>query len=440
MSVLGIKTNHPILDFVITQVLSIIYLSEASIPMVKWQSSENIDLRDMTLPPAAALCGKAIHTYHGVKMATAAIEPCLKTTGYSIQVLSQLNTILSSLYKGKVEQGFINELKGIALLQLQYCLEYIKDNPATLDEITAVLDGSVQLFRCQDEKFLESEPELAVEINTLYSKMASMFDIATASTMDLACVVKTISNRNILYDYSDRDDFLTPIVLEILNRRSRTGLFYNEPDSYASAPMGQQFFILNTLLLSYPFVMLDSVLEEVFTLFTSMYNIAYKEAFKLFTFQRRTVKYTGFDIGAIIASLDNISKYSIDTPHQGEMINNLKDSFLDFILYSYHQHNEKDICRLLRWYNLAHNSNARDLVKKFHTDTVFPKRIYLIYPGPMVDWSRRGIINQADPLFLCASLLSTMGVEEPLRNEPSDIEMDMPTIETIKMLFDLFSS
>ena len=429
-------TGNPILDFAVIQSLSILYLSEAVLPMVKWQASEDALVRELSRPPVAALYEKAAG--RRLRMLPDAGKPCPKTTGLCIQVLSRLIEILPNYITEEqsflAKPSYLREWKSTARLQLQFCLEYIAENPCSVEEISAVLEGGAYLLKADIPE--EDGLDFTAEANCLYDKIAENMDGNAVSTMDLAHAAMAVSAWHTRNGSRDRDTFLTSTVLEILNRRSRSGLFHYGPDGYASAPMGQQFFVLNALLRSYPFVMLDTVLEEVFHLFSSLYNVAYKEAFDLFTFKRKNISYTAFDIGAVLSCLDNISRYASDTMEQKDTIDNIRETFLDFIIRSYHQAHDKDIRKLLRWICLSQEGIAR-MEDKPDIHTIFPKRVQLRYPGPVADWSRKGIVSQADTLFLCSSLLSIL--EDTVQDtETPAMELDLPALETLRLLFELF--
>lgn len=435
----GITGNY-ILDFAAVQVLTILYLSEAVLPMVKWQDSENPDIRSMTRPPAAAIYEKAGGSR--LQMLPNADKPSMKATGLCIQMLSRFTDILPKY--GSIEHplfsspNLIREWKAIAQLQLQYCLEYIKDHAHTLEDLSYILEGGIYLIKAGLTE--EDEQDLIPELNALLHGITEDTDINIAGTMDLACALRAVSAWNNANNSQQRDAFLTKAALEILNRRSRSGLFHYGPDGYASAPMGQQFFLLDALLVSYPFIMLDHVLEDVFNLFSSLYHISYKEAFDLFSFKRKNINFTAFDTGAVLSCLHNISRYSSDTMEQRETIEQVKNSFLDFLIDSYRQTYEKDISRLLRWAFLIQEGKARTDHKP-EIRTAFPRRVQFAYPGPAVNWDRKGIISQDGILYLCTCLLNMIDDEADIEAaDAGSLSLNIPALEAFRILFDLFSS
>ena len=78
-------TGNYILDFALIQALSVFYLSDAALVLMKWRESENQAVRRLFEPPAAAWYEKAAGT--NLKL-IAVLQIHMKTTGYSIQVLS----------------------------------------------------------------------------------------------------------------------------------------------------------------------------------------------------------------------------------------------------------------------------------------------------------------------------------------------------------------
>ena len=196
------------------------------------------------------------------------------------------------------------------------------------------------------------------------------------STMELAEVIRGVSVW-LKYNNIKQSDFLAYLALEVLNRKSKSGLFHCSPEGNASAPSGQQFFILDALLQSYPFVQLDHILEEVFNLFSNLYRIAYKDTIDLFSFKRRNISYTAFDIGALLTCLNRLAEYSSGESNQRDIINNIIDSFLEMLIQSYKKFHEKEIRKLLRWV-LSHQGLIKERISQ--NNDCFPKPIHLTYP------------------------------------------------------------
>ena len=426
-------TRNSILDFALIQSMSVLHLSEAVLPMVKWQSSEDALIRELSRPPAAALYEKAAGSR--LRSLPDADGPSVKTTGLSIEILSRLADILPNYITKEptflAKPSTFREWKSIAGLQLQFCLETLAEHPFSVEESSAVLKGGACLLRggIPEEGSLNCSADLA----RLYEQITENTDTGTVRTTDLAWAAAAVTAWHSRNGSRERDAFLTSAVLELLNRRGRSGLFHYGPDGYASVPMGRQFFLLDTLLRSYPFVKLEPVLEESFNLFSNLYDIAYQEAFDLFTFKRKNISYTAFDIGAVLSCLDQISRYSSDDTEQKETIDRIRETFLDFMIRSYFQAHHKEIRKLFRWICLTQEGGASQGIKP-EIRTIFPKRIQIRYPGPVVDWSRKGIISQADTLFLCGSLLNILE-DEP---ETPSRKLNLPVLETLGMLFDLF--
>jgi hypothetical protein len=113
------------------------------------------------------------------------------------------------------------------------------------------------------------------------------------------------------------------------------------------------------------------------------------------------------------------------------------DTFLDFITTSYMVTHNREIGRLLKWIFLSQEGKART-EKKPIIGTVFPKRVQFRFPGPSIDWSRKGIISQADTLYLCSTLLSLLD-ETSSQEDNISLDLDLPALEALKMLFELFT-
>lgn len=430
-------TGNSILDFALVQSLSIIYLSEAVLPMVKWQTSDDVRIKEMAGPPAAALYNKVSGSTF--KSLSGSDKPCLITTGLSIQTLSRLADMLPNFIS--LDQCFLanpaypQDWKTTAGIQLEYCLEYMAEHPCTIAESSAVLEGGCCLQEAGYSN-LEAEANHKEALGYKAQEIISEFDIDHAATLDIACAVRAVSSWLALNGATERSSFLTAAGLEILNRKSKSGLLDYGPYGYASVTMGQQFFILDALLRSYPYIMLDNVLEDVFDFFSSLYNIAYRQAFNILSFKRKYISYTAFDTSAVLSCLANIARYSSDSSDQKETINQLIDTFLDYITNSYMTTHSKEISRLLKWIFLSQDGKAR-ADKKPVIGTIFPKRLQFRFPGPTIDWSRKGIISQADTLYLCSTLLSLLDGRSRSQDDNSSVDLDLPALEAFRMLMEL---
>ncbi len=427
-------TGNPVLDFVIIQTTSILYLSEAALPLIKWQHSEDASLRSMSVQPIAAWYEKAAGTR--MKKTSKADRPCLKTTGFSIQVLSRLAAILPDYrLESCLAKPFSNmEWKTTAALQLQYCLEYQKEYTCTREELASVLEGGAYFL--QSVISPDDAGDYQLGLQSLYDNLSAEIDTLRLSTMELACIIRAISAWQKQNNVHQRSGFLTSLVLEVLNRKNRSGLFHYGIDGFSSASMGQQFFILDALLRSYTLIQLDYVLEEIFEFFSNLYQIAYVDAFDLFAFKRKSISYTAFDTGALLTCLNNIARYSADQSDQKAVINNIIDSFLEFLIQSYNQNHNQEFRKLLRWIFLYREGKAQ-IKDKPYVRTVFPKRVRLMYPRLEVDWDRKGIVNQGDIFFLCSSLLSLLD-EESRFSPAAGIKLDISSLRSLKALFDFF--
>jgi hypothetical protein len=428
-------TGNNILDFALIQSMSIHYLSESAIHLVKWQNSENQHIRKLSEPPVAAWYSKAVGT--GLRVPNEVAKPCIKTTAFSIRSLSQLAHILPNyrVLSYLDLDSLLRDWKAIAALQLEFCLEYQKENSCTPGEQSAIIEGGSYFLHVDWAN--EESPDFMPDLQELSHQLTEELDMTMVSTMELASVLRGISIWFKHNNNKQRSDFLTSLALEILNRKSRSGLFYSSPEGFSSAPSGQQFFILGALLESFKFIQLDHVIEEVFNIFSNLYRIAYKEAIELFSFKRRRISYTAFEIGALISCLNSLSGYSTNLSGQRDIINNIVDSFLDLIIQSYNHLHEKEINKLVRWIYLAHEGKAKRKDKP-HIRTVFPKRIYLSYPYQDIDWNRKGIVSQFGIFYLCSSLLSLIDREDTDFQYNIGMSMDIPAMEAIKALLDIF--
>jgi hypothetical protein len=428
-------TGNYILDFALIQALSVFYLSDAALVLMKWRESENQAVRRLFEPPAAAWYEKAAGT--NLKLVSSAANPCMKTTGYSIQVLSRMAEILPDyrVVSCLSSPSLCKEWKTIAALQLQFCLEYQKENKCTPRECAAILEGGAFLLHAVNP--MEEGQDFLFDLQKLSQKIMEELDIDLAGTMELAVVIRGLTawlRRN--HINHQRSDFLSSLVLEILNRKNRSGLFRISIEGYASVPIGQQLFILDVLLQSYPYVQLDFVLEQIFDMFSSLYRFAYKDAIELLSFKRKNISYTAFEIGALITCLSSIGEYSTNESGQKNTINKMIDSFLELLVQSYIQSHEKEIKRLIRWICLSHEGIIQKKDKP-SIRTIFPKRIHLSNHHAGIAWNRNGLINQADILYLCCSMISLIDKNDTNDLYPGNLKIDIPTMESLKVLYEL---
>ena len=119
------------------------------------------------------------------------------------------------------------------------------------------------------------------------------------------------------------------------------------------------------------------------------------------------------------------------------MINQIVDTFLEFLTQSYLDFHEDGVRKLLKWICLSHECKV-SIENKPSIRTLFPKRIRLSYPGPEISWDRKAITNQADIFFLCSTLLDFLDEDSALTHENSD-NFKLPALNTLSMLFDLLN-
>jgi len=393
-------TGNSILDFVLIQTMSIYYQSDAALRIIK--NSEDQDIKVFAMPPVIAWYNKAASAF--LKNIIKNREPSIKTTGYSIQTFSRLYNVLSA-YDSKAAyfSSFSpSQIKSMTALQLQFCLEYLEKNICSPGEQSAVLEGGSYFLDTfySDEEF----SNYISVLQGIHSKLHEI-DLSIVNTMDLASVLRGISAWLRYTHFNQKSDFLSSLALEILNRRSRTGLFCLYPNEYVLAARGQQFFILDSLLQSYPFIQLDHVLEESFLVFNILFRLSYKDNIKLFAFTGRKISYTAFDVGALLSCLSNVSHYVTNEYSHEKSLNEILNRFVELLLESYYSTHKKDIKMLLKRISLSNKIKTK-LNMQLKTNTVFPKRIYLTYPYLEFNWGQKGIIDQTGIFFLCASMLS----------------------------------
>jgi hypothetical protein len=424
-------TGNSILDLAASQTLTILYMSEAAIFMENLDDIGSFFSRIKSNPPAVAWYQKA----SGLKLKRLSDfdDPCILTTAFGIQTLSLLSDLLSKykLESYLAESSLHEEWKAIALLQLGFCLELLAKRKFNAMEYSLVLEAGIVLInKIQQDDFTY---EYKQELEKLYQNLMFNIDINSTGTMELACVIRSISNWNEINNYIHRDEYLTNLVLEVLSRKSYAGIFHFGPCGKASLPLGQQFFILASLLQSYSFVKLDCVLEEIFNIFTTLYQVAYIDTLELFAFQRRKISYTAFDAGAVLSGLKYIAYYSAENSAQKKLINQLIDVFLEYLTKSYYESHYTEIRKLLKWTFLRHEGKAV-IERKPVIRTSLPKYVYFRYPNAEINWNRKGIVNQMDIFYLCTVLLSFLDEKSPGSEENYVHYPKMSEIDSLEML------
>src|SRR5699024_11631562 len=110
------------------------------------------------------------------------------------------------------------------------------------------------------------------------------------------------------------------------------GLLESSPIDRRIAPISHHFFAIETLLIGYPYVQLDNIYEEAFTLLNRVYNISYNNESQLSSLQKGpNIRYTAKDIGLIIRGLDAICQWIDGENEQAKLQSIQKNSYLNII-------------------------------------------------------------------------------------------------------------
>ena len=401
-----IITENPILDLVFIQIMTLLHFSEAALPLLKWKDSEDPRIASLSVPPAAAWYDKAVGSR--LKRLSSSNQPCLTTTGFGIQALSRLsNSLKHSTPEMKIGHSpgttFCENCEAIAALQLQFSMETLVNNTFSPVEHAAVLEGG-SYFLSTRESIKEVNTQEG-DLSLVYHHLWENLDIEMTSTMDLASVVRGLVLWNRYKRTTERDDLLTSLVLEILNRKNQSGFLQQGPNPSAPLSKSRQLFILDALLKGFPYTRLDHVLEEVIDTFRQQFPIEGNHAIPFFGSQKEHTGLTAFDLGACLSCLHSVIKYSKDVFPQTDVLRGYIISFLENFTESYLDYHESEIRKLLRWIFMTHE----DLVQiedKPTIRTLIPKRLRISYPEYKIDWKRKGIVSQSAIFFLCSSLLS----------------------------------
>lgn len=437
---------NQLLEFIISQVLVILYSSKASISMIKWSENYNEVINKMTTSPNVALYEKALNDNYQLRMVSSNTKPSLETTGASIQVLSKLYKILSNFNKEKGYSDFINEIKEIAILQLHYCLEYLRDKNVSLKGLSSVLSGSSQLLSIDKKSLCKSyHVELFEEITNIYNKTLSEIDIPNTSTLDLAYVANAFIDKNYLYNYNkvDIDTLLIPLILEISSRISVGGIFTNGQNNHMSLPLGQQFYILGTLIYSFGFIQLENIIEIAYEVFNVLIKYLYNRKNKKHSF-------TTLDISYIINCLSHFSKIP-DLPNEySKYIQEIISDILNIIQKT--NATQSALIKLqLELYIYSHKNNINVKHSPFY---IFPNKIDLnnvklnkepffinkgIDSNNKIRNNRLCTVNQKSILYLCSALLS-LDVFNMAQDDYNISKEDNSILKIVKLLFELLNN
>ncbi|HOB19919.1 MAG TPA: hypothetical protein PK830_01595 [Candidatus Atribacteria bacterium] len=397
-----VKITDPSVAFALTQVLSILYLSDVPVRLVKWRSSDDPRISAMKIPPPAALYDKAVYTNKGLKKLSRSGLPW-KATSASIRALISLAECLKVSGFKLSPVAFADELKAIAALQLQYCLDFMPGGICEISDIAAVLEaGSGFLMVCGNGPAdIAKNPKPSLD--ALYERIISDCSIQSRSTMELAWISRGIAAWDLYKQRSDNDLVLSEIVLEIISRKSISGLFSRHSSNTASAPLGQQFFILDAITAAYPFVRLEVVKNRITEIFGRLVNIAYRETPGMFAFWRKEASLSAFDAGAFFSCLDRISGY-IDDPDNKEVISRFRHTAVDLLIKPYVNRYRTSILKGIKWYSIMRNSYDSRIYYRKALCPVFPKR-FSVGHDCRLELSCRRMVRTSDLMYLSASLL-----------------------------------
>lgn len=388
--------------FALAHVLSILYLSDVSVRLVRWQSSDDPRISAMKIPPPAALYDKAVCTSRGLKKLSRS-KLSWKATSACIRALISLAESLKGTDHWIMPGTFADEIEAIPALQLQYCLDHIPKGIYGIDDLAAVLEaGAGYLLTCGNgpaDLASKFEPGL----HALYERLTSEHRVQSMSTMELACISKAIAAWDLYKQKSDQDLFLSEIVLEIISRKSISGLLGRQIYDTGCAAMGQQFFILDALAVSYPFVRLEVIRNRMLEIFERLYSIAYREIPGAFSFWRKDAAISAFAAGAVVSCLGRISRFYSDTAKK-EVLLESRHTAVDLLIRPYIDRYSSPIRKAVKWYRIMQDTVNAGIHPWPNLCPVFSKKVPLS-PDTRLEHSCKGMVRLADLMYLCASLL-----------------------------------
>lgn len=394
-----------ILDFVLSHVISILFLSGNGIPINQRYTCEFAHSNENG-KPLAALYPKAIPIADNNfewKKQKGLHAPCIYTTGRSITLLSKTYSILSNniLDQLPIEQSTINDFNKLSKIQLAYCMEVIYKDPIPAHIIASVLEGCLNVIKTNPHS-----TELNEWAEYLYDRLKVAYQPDKYDIPMLCQIAKTLTMYNSQKNMISRDELVSKIALEIISCKNKFGLLGKHPYIDSTAPISDQFLAIDALLSCYPIVQLDTLYEEAFYIFNNLYNMAYNPFIGYFTFGRdRRIRYTALDLESIIRGLNTVYTWTEGEEERREIGEILDKNYITLILDTFFDRFKNKYDTMISYYK---NEDHFEQIAFSGSAPVFPSTIFLEFPGPVVKWPIAKYICIGDILSLCSTMLDNL--------------------------------
>lgn len=434
-------TPHVYIDFALIHIFSIIFSSGAGLSIknneLSWSNEKQVN-------PVIALYAKGLpvkkpngkwKTFNNPHSGDP--TPCLTTTCYSVQLLIKTaNLILQEpwyIQNQKLSSRIAKEFIDLSVLQLEYCIENLESSQPSMELYTSLLKGCLMLnghlkaHQGNSHELYSSNQW----IETLYKTIKSIYNTQTIDTFTLSNIVETlgikISQMPLSHDY----ELLTETALEIMHRRNSLGLFQKNGFYQKTAPLGWQFHCIGSLIISYPLIDLDIILEQAFTAFNRLYDLAWKKPIGYFSFGRGPrVKYTPFDIGIIIRTLARFAPWVSEVGLQDMLLGIIKESYTPF-LDAFFKYYQREICHIASQLipELPQSSLPPSMSHTLSKAPVFPDSILVKQPGRRIVWESPQALRIKSSLQLCLLLLDS--IDKPIQKESNTQTNDIDWLESL---------
>lgn len=427
------------MDFILAHIFSIIFFSKNGITL-KHKFLPLIALYTKGLPIQKNDCSWKKYGNHQT--------PCLITTAYSIQLLAKTaNFILNSpeVFKEPSFASVIgHELVNLSILQLDYCLENLKNEHYSIELYTSLLEACLAVSELKSNHTFSDVNRLLNYndvIDTLYNKLSLSSSLDSADTLELSRIVNAIHQLSCKIPSYPAEDMIAKTALELAHRRNSLGLFQRDKIHRKTAPLGWQFHCIASLLSSYSIYPIDKVLEEAFSAFNHLYKLSWNPSLGMFSFRRNPyIRYTAFEITTTIKALYILSSWVSGEEQLHQLDQILSNYYLPIISEKFLSNYQQSIYAL--YSHLAekmqlpyHDSNFEGYNVKLHRAPVFPTAIEIGYLNhskkTQIYWINRSPLQLRYPLQLCICLLDSLMLQNSKQEQPDNEDSPLSWLDSL---------
>ncbi len=344
--------------------------------------------------------------------------PSLETTAINICVLAKA---LNKLYfKNKIDKGYpnyvMNRMHIILEYQLHYCMETISPTHLHIPTISMLMEGCLHTLDLIDKIDTISLDKILNWLQLLKSSLVRAIQKNNSSIYELVWAIRALCLFNMHIARYDRDETISMLLLELINRRNNLGLLNLCPLDMRTASISYHFFVIETLLLGHSHVGLDNIYEEAFALFNRLYNLSYNQNSGYFSFQKGSnIRYTAQDIGFIISSLNTIANWTEGKDRQDKLFHINQNSYIS-IISNFLEKYTSTIA------SIVYSTLDGQSFYEGGAIPLFPSRLIIRYPYPTIYWSNIRGRNLKHILSLCNCLLD---IYEAVDKKTASSSMDM---------------